>query len=425
MRSSRDEFDLRIGFSFLDSPAISIVGPRAFTVYLKLRRYVWRSRKPNKLTSFFAKGLLVSKVNQGDVADQLGISRRSMVDDIDTLRRNGWIKTEKLDDYELVYVLGRKVDGLEHYFVDEQIQAYVDWLGDDLETEPCEDEKKARMIQIFRGPPAQTTHNPCAGPAQPLSESVTPRVQTAHNIMKVEKSEVGEVKSENLNAGAASQPPPSFLGESGFEEAAEDEEVDSDVVDGTRRAVEGAIAQSIALTASAHQEKVEKRKHVGALNALEASRAETPKTKTKKSKPKKEAAVNARPRWTQEMLSVEDAFRRAMQEEYRGLDVPTWDTDKERVQLEGLLEKYRVDLVKTGVVFAVKNWKSLCAKLGIHGPPTLGVFVSGYGNTIFAEAQGFSFGVTVKEEQKTGRLRGEFDKESADDSPDVGWGDEK
>jgi hypothetical protein len=181
-----------------------------------------------------------------------------------------------------------------------------------------------------------------------------------------------------------------------------------------------AEAQSIAQTAAAHAAKVERRVVRGAHDLLERARTE-PEPKKARGGKKTGKPAEVEP-WRRDEIEVEDHYRQALKAKFPQLVIGEW-TGKERGQLKTLLKQYPLDLVKKGISYAVENWESLSSRMGVSGSPTLGILM-GFGNTIFTETQGFSFG-DKSAEQKTGRMRGEFDEKSAERSPVIGWAKRK
>ncbi len=102
-----------IDFELLDHPEfMHFVGTTAFSVYLILRRYVWRSEAREHsagLHLMFARGLLGCSVSVAIIAQRIGVSERSIKEATTRLEHMGVVQS-KMTGREKVYVLGEWVD---------------------------------------------------------------------------------------------------------------------------------------------------------------------------------------------------------------------------------------------------------------------------------------------------------------------------
>lgn len=89
-----------------------------------------------------------------------------------------------------------------------------------------------------------------------------------------------------------------------------------------------------------------------------------------------------------------------------------WVARERKVACE-LLEGHQADDIKSAVTFMFENWSDL----DIPGVPHLGLLLTGWGPSVFSRSQGFR----PMRPDKAGRMRGEYDRESADRSPKIGW----
>lgn len=108
MRSTEDDFDIRIGFSFIDH-CLQYIDPPALFVYLVLRRYIWR-KATGDLGAFYRDGLLCCSIRQKRISELTAIHRNTIIRHMEKLRDLGWIETKKIGERdELVYSLGERV----------------------------------------------------------------------------------------------------------------------------------------------------------------------------------------------------------------------------------------------------------------------------------------------------------------------------
>jgi len=102
-----------IDFELLDAPEfMHFVGSTAFSVYLLLRRYVWRSEEREHtagLHHLYAQGLLTCSISVAALADKAGVSERSVKEATSRLEDLGIVQS-KATGREKVYVLGEWVD---------------------------------------------------------------------------------------------------------------------------------------------------------------------------------------------------------------------------------------------------------------------------------------------------------------------------
>jgi len=102
-----------IDFELLDTPEfMHFVGSTAFSVYLLLRRYVWRSEEREHsagLHELYAHGLLTCSISVASLAEKAGVSERSVKEATSRLEDMGIVQS-KATGREKVYVLGEWVD---------------------------------------------------------------------------------------------------------------------------------------------------------------------------------------------------------------------------------------------------------------------------------------------------------------------------
>ena len=100
-------------FELLDNPEfMRFVGSTAFSVYLVLRRYVWRSEEREHsagLHQLYAHGFLTSSVSVAALAEKIGVSDRSVKEATTRLERLGIVQS-RVTGREKVYTLGEWVD---------------------------------------------------------------------------------------------------------------------------------------------------------------------------------------------------------------------------------------------------------------------------------------------------------------------------
>jgi predicted transcriptional regulator len=100
-------------FELLDNPEfMRFVGSTAFSVYLVLRRYVWRSEEREHsagLHQLYAHGFLTSSVSVAALAERIGVSDRSVKEATTRLERLGIVQS-RVTGREKVYTLGEWVD---------------------------------------------------------------------------------------------------------------------------------------------------------------------------------------------------------------------------------------------------------------------------------------------------------------------------
>jgi hypothetical protein len=102
-----------IDFELLDSPEfMRFVGSTAFSVYLMLRRYVWRSEEREHsagLHLLYAQGLLACSVSVAILAEKIGVSDRSIKEATTRLERIEIVQS-RVTGREKIYTLGEWVD---------------------------------------------------------------------------------------------------------------------------------------------------------------------------------------------------------------------------------------------------------------------------------------------------------------------------
>lgn len=91
-----------------------------------------------------------------------------------------------------------------------------------------------------------------------------------------------------------------------------------------------------------------------------------------------------------------------------------WVGRERKVACE-LLAGHEADDIKAAVTFMFEKWPDL----GIPGVPHLGLLLTGWGPSVFSRSQGFR--PLRPAGDKTGRMRSEYDHESAARSPIIGW----
>lgn len=102
-----------VDFELLDSPEfMRFVGSTAFSVYLLLRRYVWRSEERQHsagLHELYARGLLATSVAVATLADKVLVSERSVKEATARLEDLGIVQS-RATGREKIYLLGEWVD---------------------------------------------------------------------------------------------------------------------------------------------------------------------------------------------------------------------------------------------------------------------------------------------------------------------------
>lgn len=110
-----------------------------------------------------------------------------------------------------------------------------------------------------------------------------------------------------------------------------------------------------------------------------------------------------------------EAHYQAAATRWTGTRQGKWARRERKVACE-LLAGHEADDIKAAVTFMFEKWPDL----GIPGVPHLGLLLTGWGPGVFSRSQGFQ--PLRPASDKTGRMRGEYDRESADRSPIIGWG---
>ncbi|MBM4466738.1 MAG: hypothetical protein FJ014_14505, partial [Chloroflexi bacterium] len=102
-----------VDFELLDSPEfMRFVGSTAFSVYLLLRRYVWRSEERQHsagLHELYARGLLATSVAVATLAEKVLVSERSVKEATARLEDLGIVQS-RATGREKIYLLGEWVD---------------------------------------------------------------------------------------------------------------------------------------------------------------------------------------------------------------------------------------------------------------------------------------------------------------------------
>ena len=102
-----------IDFELLNSPQfMRFVGSAAFSVYLLLRRHVWRSQEREHsagLHELYGKGLLTCSVSVATLAEKTGLAERTIKEATAKLEDLGIVQS-KVTGREKVYCLGEWVD---------------------------------------------------------------------------------------------------------------------------------------------------------------------------------------------------------------------------------------------------------------------------------------------------------------------------
>ncbi len=102
-----------IDFELLDNQEfMRFVGSTAFSVYLVLRRYVWRSTEREHsagLHTLYAHGVLACSVSVATLAEKIGVSDRSIKEATTRLEHLGIVQS-RVTGREKVYMLGEWVD---------------------------------------------------------------------------------------------------------------------------------------------------------------------------------------------------------------------------------------------------------------------------------------------------------------------------
>ena len=100
--SSRQHIE--IGFDFLDSEYGRELGPNFLCVFLHLARHAWRSDS-GPLGEYYKKDLIVAAINQQDLANRVGLSRRYVQNILTKMLDEGWIHKTKKTDKGMIYTL--------------------------------------------------------------------------------------------------------------------------------------------------------------------------------------------------------------------------------------------------------------------------------------------------------------------------------
>jgi hypothetical protein len=110
VRTSYDEYDIRIGFSFLDSRYRLKVDAGMLLTYIYLRRYVWRGRdsRNNVIKRLEKDGFIVARISQSRLAESLGMSIRSIREYTKKLEELDWLIVKEVVGQGLYYVLGER-----------------------------------------------------------------------------------------------------------------------------------------------------------------------------------------------------------------------------------------------------------------------------------------------------------------------------
>lgn len=107
MRSTEDEMDVRIGFSFIDC-VLRTIPPGELVTYLVLRRFVWRG-KSGPLAPLYQAGMLCCSIRQKRISELSGISLTVTKEHLAALKNRRWVETRRIEDRdELLYVLGER-----------------------------------------------------------------------------------------------------------------------------------------------------------------------------------------------------------------------------------------------------------------------------------------------------------------------------
>lgn len=144
MRTSHDEQDIRIGFSFIDSAYAAQIGWDVISVYIVFRRYAWRKAGDSQLGKYLGDGKIVCSVSYRKVADQMGVSRSYIMRRMKILLAHGWLRKEK-DQYnqgQNIYTLGKRhtwIDGDKTHTED---MFYADTLAESEIGAPKKKKKK-------------------------------------------------------------------------------------------------------------------------------------------------------------------------------------------------------------------------------------------------------------------------------------------
>lgn len=452
MRTSRDEYDLRIGFSFLDSPALRLIGEKPFLLYLKLRRGIWRSRE-GRLGSAFQRGLLVTLANQGGLADELGWSRETVRLGVKRLREVGWLYTEKVrDENELYYVLGewKPIRGGgrgEAFFADAMMEEYEYRVQADPEQD-----KEGILKQFFQplvlveGEDAQETGSGGQDSGHPVPEKQAEGAQKSGSIYRKEEKGTKRSGREEENGF-----PPRYT--TGLvmprmpvrrHEEDEDESAPDDAFPAMRKASPG----SRLFTDSAPAKKTSRPDRPEDPDAIllaaevqsiargqqassegRSARAIRAAARKQQQEMEKEGSAGAELPTLAEVagrkpdpLVVEVWFKAAMETKYPSMILRRWGV-KEKSQARQLLERFpSPDVVKKAIEYMTSNWEDVAERLKLSGFPSIGLLLSGYGDTIFGESQVGRVAGGAPTAKQT-REKGEFDPDAAKSSPKVGWGD--
>jgi hypothetical protein len=180
MITTRDQFDIRIGFSFIDY-CLNKVDPINLAIYLVLRRFIWR-RETGRLGGLYKEGLLCCSVSQSRIAEMVGLNRVSVCERIDKLRKMGWIETRKLaEGAELAYVIGERVrtskGRTESYFADIWIENEVEKSAPPEENEGEEGEGGVAVADRD----VAVADTPCVPSRQGVSSQPTPHIVEVDN----------------------------------------------------------------------------------------------------------------------------------------------------------------------------------------------------------------------------------------------------
>lgn len=385
MRTRRDEFDVRVGFSFMDSDYCWSIPGDVRWFYMLLRRNVWRGKHWNKeIDDMVKSGQLVSYLSQDEAAEKMHCSVRTIGSWTASLRQLGWIETTQIQGRAMAYILGRRVvaegAGRSHqfevFFADSVVEQEV----------TAELERKQTSEASFRAPrqPASEvvgSQLPGSDQAQEC-DSEGESGQKSDGEVDKRSREAVENKPSAANAACQDRDPGVREDQAGIPEGME-----------RRESMDEVLARARAKNQAAIEERIRK----GAQPRAEAERR-VPKGRSKHEGD--EGQVTA--------LTVETWFSAALRARWPELVVARWAV-KELAMAKQLLFEYGPALVEQAVVHLVSNWDDIAKRLKLTGMPSIRL-LNGYRDTLFGEVQ-----VGVERP-------GEYNKSAAERSPAVGWG---
>ena len=416
MRTSQDDYDVRIGFSFLDSQYRQQIDPITLLTYIYLRRYVWRGKSgANKIVqALLSEGCLVARIGQAKLSEQVGVSSRTIRTSIRKLEKMGWVETREFSGDGLYYVLGKQVaikkDKLktkgEIFFADAITEEVIE-----IERKNKEKERKKKTLDSYRSVPGGADQKGRGGRIKMVRVSGTKQhIEVENN--KVENNKIdndrnapacaerrSDIRSADLlsktdrQAGQKKKKQKNLEITPSDQPVGNDDEVPEEIL---RRERAAEVVQEAGKKTKAALEK-----------RLAKKKTKLPKAKTIDFENLPKGAT-----WE----DVRDWFRIAVRKKFGQVAVGRWKGHETQLAKD-LLVDYGDELVEQAIAYVVQHWEELSVRLKLKSAvPSIGM-LWGYRDTIFGEVQ---VGKPIRYARK-GTF--EYNKESAGESPSAGWGD--